>query len=695
MANLLNYKFEIFPTAPQRAQLNRILYEGRRQWNKAVTIRKKLKTALSTGQVKHVINSCLSSDKSDTQGQRKKAILKFQGETFADLDFDSASGLYDIKNLVGKILEVDKRHLDINLLANELKEKYKKEIEERKRAEKDGVERDKLPKLKTYWQLLSAVNQYAGFAAKTFIDKSFETPKGMSLSSVRSNISGYKSSIRWNQSVQPKKGQRAYGATGEPQYKRRAEGFAYQIQGKNINELLHSKKNSGNQIHITAVHKGNSWVNIAYHRPIPESSRIKELTVNAKAGRYFVVLTAEVPETVWAIPSMKKGWHAGIDPGAQTALTVALKNSKNGELRHLAIHYEFLEKNLDKLEKIQQLLALKQGPRRKRTEEETKEALDKYKNKRSVKKLTTEEMEKATAKEKERLEKRMIPQESSKRWRRWAKRVSALQLKIANQRADVLHKISRALAEGCDIIGIGNWEPKREISYRKKLRMLKKEVKKGIEGAVEQLKAHQEERSKQGPKGVKKMRRGGRDRSIATLRRLMEEKADRASVQALTNINESRSTITCCVCGAETGPKGKENLSVRKWACTECGRVHHRDLNSAFNILKKTEMEIAAAQAASPETGSTVTRTMAQGAMVQPVSVIGDGNHATGLSGRGGSFFYENRIGTGYGTEHADTALPDLWDKEAPKALKSLISMGIARSLTLQQGTEIGSNSPP
>ncbi|HHT9124771.1 MAG TPA: zinc ribbon domain-containing protein [Candidatus Brocadiia bacterium] len=682
MANLLNYKFEIFPTDPQRAQLNRILYEGRRQWNKAVTIRKKLKTALLTGQIEHVINSCLSSDKSDNQGQRRKAILKFQGENFAGLDFNSVSRLYDIKNLVGKILEVDKRHLDINLLANELKEKYEKEIEERKRAEKDGVERDKLPKLKTYWQLLSAVNQYAGFAAKTFVDKSFKPPKGMSLSTVRFNVSGSKNARRWNQSVQPKKGQRAYGATGEPQYKRRAEGFAYQIQGKNINELLRSKKNPGNQIHITAVHKGNSWVNIAYHRPIPESSRIKELTVNAKAGRYFVVLTAEVPETVWTIPSMKKGWHAGIDPGAQTALTVALKNSKNGALRHLAIHYEFLEKNLDKLEKIQQSLSLKQGPRRKRTKEEIKEALSQYEKKRSVQKLTTEEREKAIVKENERLERRWIRQESSKRWRRWAKRVSAAQLKIANQRADVLHKISRALTEGCDVVGIGNWEPKREITYRKKLKLLKKEVRKGIEGAAEKLKAHQEEKSKQGPKGVKKMRRGGRDRSIATLRRLIEEKAKRASAYALTNIKEAGSTYTCCVCGKATGPKN--DTSVREWRCNACDTLHHRDLNSGFNILKKTELEIAAAQAASPETGSTVTRTTAQGAMVQPVSVIGDGNHATEPSGRGGSFFYG----------HADTVLPDLWDKEVPEALKSLISMGVARRLTMQLETEMCSKTP-
>ena len=71
---------------------------------------------------------------------------------------------------------------------------------------------------------------------------------------------------------------------------------------------------------------------------------------------------------------MEAGWHAGIDPGAQTALTVGLVNSKSGELKHLAIHYEFLEKSLTKLEKLQQALSLKQGPRRKRTETEIQEA---------------------------------------------------------------------------------------------------------------------------------------------------------------------------------------------------------------------------------------------------------------------------------------------------------------------------------
>ena len=97
---------------------------------------------------------------------------------------------------------------------------------------------------------------------------------------------------------------------------------------------------------------------------------------------------------------MQAGWHAGIDPGAQTALTVALKNSNSGDLRHLAIHYEFLEKSLSKLEKVQRALSVKQGPKRTRTEEEIKIALEKFSSKSAIKKLSENVRQKEIEKEK-------------------------------------------------------------------------------------------------------------------------------------------------------------------------------------------------------------------------------------------------------------------------------------------------------
>jgi transposase len=669
---VLNYKYEIFPTAPQRLQLNKILRQTKLQWNRAVTIRKKLKAALIAGQFEHVIKECLSAEKRNTQGKRAATIRN----KYPELDFDMAARLYDIENLVGKVLEIDERRCDINCLADELKEKHKSELAKRKTAKKDGVGK-KLPKLSAYWQLRRAIDRYSGFAAKTFMDKSFKSPKDMSLSSLRFNISGSgESEVKWNRAVNPTQQQRAFGAKGEPRYKRRGEGFTYQETAP-IEELIRQRRNNGHLINISALSKEMRWLPFAYHRPIPENSKVKQLTINSRAERYFAVFSVDVPESAWAIAPMNAGWHAGIDPGAQTALTIALKNSENGELRHLAIHYEFLEKSLGKLEKLQQALTQKQGPMRVRTEEEIQEALKTFSAKSAIKKLPEDERIKEIAKKEKWLRSTKVRNADgmSNRWRRWAKRVSALQMKIGNQRTDVLHKISRALAEGSDLVGIGHWEPEREVSWRKKLRAAKKKVKMGIAGAAEELRTVEEEKSKQGPKGAKKKRRGGRDRSIATLRSLIDEKAKRASIKALTDINEASSTMTCCNCGAETGPK--KDLSIRQWRCEKCNTLHHRDLNSGFNILKKTEMKIASAQEAAPETGPAATRTMAQGATGQ--SGRKSGLRATGPSGRGGSFFYGH-----------DGNLPDLWDGEVPKALKSLFQMGIARSLTMQTGPETG-----
>ncbi|MBI4697894.1 MAG: transposase [Nitrospirae bacterium] len=686
MANILNYKYEIFPTRPQRYQLNRILRESRIQWNKAVTIRKKLKTALLSGQIKHVVNACLSSDKK-ARGKRPGAIKKFQDEnpSLSVLDLKSTARLYDVKNLVGKLIDINDRCFDANVIIQQLKDRYLSELNARKEAKAQGTDGKKLPKLPTYWKLIGAINNYAGYAAKTYMDDSFKSPRAMTLSPVRFNISGSAEAKKWNTACNPSKEQRAYGATGDPRYKRRCEGFASQTQNTNTNKLILKRNKSGHVIVINALPDGMRQVPIAYHRPIPDGSKIKTFTVNAKAGRFFAVLSCEVPDSAWQIAPMNAGWHAGIDPGASTSLTVALRNSQTNELAQFEADWKFLKegKVKDKLEKMQQALSRKSGPTRNRTEEEIQDALKNFSTKSAIKKLASDEREKEIAKKEKWLRSTKVRNVDgmSKRWRRWAQRVSEFNLEIANKRADVHHKISRALVEGCDIVGIGDWEPVREVSYRKRLKAVKKEVKQGIAGASEKLKALEEEKSKQGPKGVRKQRRGGRDRGIATLRRLVKEKSERAGTLAKINIRETGSTMTCCVCGYQTGPK--KDLSIREWKCEKCNTLHNRDLNSGFNILMKTEQEIASAQEAARETVPTVTRTKIQGATRQ------EGRksdlRATGSLGSGDTFFYG----------HAGIALPNLWNEEVPKALKSLIEMKIVRSLSMQTSAETGSGTPP
>lgn len=685
MANLLNYKYEIFPTKPQRIQLHRILRESKIQWNKAVTIRKKIKRALVSNQFEYVLNTCLSTEKNNLQGQRAKAIEKVRSQ-YPDMDFKTAAHCYEVKNIIGKVLGDLPllKLIDVKYLAEELRTVHKKEVEERRSAITHGVEKKKLPKFTVFWQIMRAINKYAGYAAKNYMDRSFTSPDGMPLSTVRFNISGSANSERWNHAVQPSSEQRTYGATGEPRYKRRGVGFSFQIQGTGISDIFRSKRcNRGHQIWLNPLRNGNAWVDVAYHRDIPNGSNIKQLTINEHSGHFFAVLSCEVPDSVWMITPMQRGWWAGIDPGAKTALTVGFHNALTSETRQAAIHYEFLEKSDEKLEKIQQRLATKQGPKRKRTEVEINEALSQFSIKRSIQKLPEAERNKAITVRRDRLEKTMVYQAASNSWKKLARKVGEVQHRIANQRLDVLHKVSRSLVEGCDGVGIGHWEPERQVSYRKKRKALLKQVKAGVVGAKKALKALEEAKIKHGPKGTKKVRRGGRDRSIATLRRMIEEKAKRAGIIAYPDINEAGSTMTCCNCGSVSGPTGKENLSVREWVCKNCNAIHQRDLNSAFNILTKTKEEYAAAQAAASATGRIATRTMTHGTMVQSGCNSATGFHVRGSSGRGGSLFYSN------------TALPNLWEGEVPKAFKSLIQMGIVRSLTMQGTAEIGPESPP
>ncbi len=53
-------------------------------------------------------------------------------------------------------------------------------------------------------------------------------------------------------------------------------------------------------------------------------------------------------------------------------------------------------------------------------------------------------------------------------------------------------------------------------------------------------------------------------------------------------VDEAYSTQMCAECGCIPGssPKGKKDLSVREWVCSECGSINDRDVNAAKNILR-------------------------------------------------------------------------------------------------------------
>jgi transposase len=70
----------------------------------------------------------------------------------------------------------------------------------------------------------------------------------------------------------------------------------------------------------------------------------------------------------------------------------------------------------------------------------------------------------------------------------------------------------------------------------------------------------------------------------AQLRGMLAYKCTASGRQFL-EVPSKNSTRTCSACGALTGPTGYAGLSVRQWTCAACGVSHDRDVNAAINTL--------------------------------------------------------------------------------------------------------------
>jgi IS605 OrfB family transposase len=136
------------------------------------------------------------------------------------------------------------------------------------------------------------------------------------------------------------------------------------------------------------------------------------------------------------------------------------------------------------------------------------------------------------------------------------KRVKAIHAKIKNRRADALHKYSRKLVDENAAIFVGN------VSS---LGLAKTKIAKSV-----------------------------LDAGWGQLKTMLEYKCDHAGV-VYEEINEAYSTQTCSCCGVipDSSPKGRADLGIREWTCSECGAEHHRDINAARNILAAGHRRLA------------------------------------------------------------------------------------------------------
>ncbi|KRK98438.1 RNA-guided endonuclease TnpB family protein [Companilactobacillus futsaii] len=117
--------------------------------------------------------------------------------------------------------------------------------------------------------------------------------------------------------------------------------------------------------------------------------------------------------------------------------------------------------------------------------------------------------------------------------------------KIANQRKDYLHKITRELVEDNDLIVIEDLKIKNLL-------------------------------------GNHKLSRAITNQSWRALRLMLEYKCEWYGKKLLV-VNPFKTSQICSNCGYDDG---KHSLDIREWDCPSCGIHHDRDINASKNILK-------------------------------------------------------------------------------------------------------------
>ena len=127
-------------------------------------------------------------------------------------------------------------------------------------------------------------------------------------------------------------------------------------------------------------------------------------------------------------------------------------------------------------------------------------------------------------------------------------KVARLQEHVANQRKDMIHKVTTELVRTYDVICIEDLAPKNMVRNHKLAKSIS-------------------------------------DVSFGEFRRQLDYKANWYGKVVSIIDRFYPSSQLCSCCGTQWG--GTKDLKIRRWECPECGAVHDRDHNAAVNILNE------------------------------------------------------------------------------------------------------------
>ncbi len=527
----LNYKYELFPTRAQRRQLVRQMIENKKQWNYACRLKEKLQHALRCGRIEYVLTTVLSIEKNDHQAVRSKAIgamrPRFPEVTPADL-----SSLYDLCSIFGKksataTFLIETRHLDTAILVTEL----------------TPLVQTELVILRSYWQELRQwrkVKKAARQDETVQVPPLPKMPKQVPLFyALKEGIIRYADcqSKQYIDASFPSGKHRDCGklrsdltGSAKSKFTRACHPSLEQRKYGNFGNPCPKRRidSYGYQQALQSVFRttadGKTQIKI---RPLPKGMEWVSVVLHRPIPPEAIISRMTIMSDVdrwYAVLSLNVSEETYALPPPKPHAVIALDPGSKQALTFARLDMETGEIDYG---------AFDWRPLRNS----------------SAKRLKLQ-------RHMSRLEKpdRRVGKKASQRWRSCSRQCAQLHARIRRQRNAIHHQIASYLAKH-EVAAIGEWEPPR------------------------QKKIHR------GPKGVVAARQAGRDRAIASLRTITTEKCDRAGGICIPFAEEYNTTRKCSGCGALTGPTGVQQLGIREWTCPECGSIHDRDQNAAYNIL--------------------------------------------------------------------------------------------------------------